>query len=42
MEIAVRLPKRAEWLGERMLSTPLPAGGTARQGAHVELGEVVT
>jgi multidrug efflux pump subunit AcrB len=27
--------------GERMLSTPLPAGGTARQGANVELGDVL-
>ena len=26
---------------ERILSTPLPAGGTARQGANVELGDVV-
>ncbi len=28
-------------LGERILSTPLPAGGTVRQGANVELGDVV-
>ena len=28
-------------LDERILSTPLPAGGTARQGANVELGDVV-
>ena len=26
---------------ERILSTPLPAGGTARQGVNVELGDVV-
>jgi multidrug efflux pump subunit AcrB len=26
---------------ERILSTPLPAGGTPRQGANVELGDVV-
>ena len=42
IEIDVKLPKRALWLGERILSTPLPAGGTARQGANVELGDVVT
>jgi multidrug efflux pump subunit AcrB len=27
--------------GERILSTPLPAGGTTRQGSNVELGDVV-
>jgi multidrug efflux pump subunit AcrB len=27
--------------GERILSTPLPAGGTIRQGRNVELGDVV-
>ena len=42
IEIDVKLPKRALWMGERMLSTPLAAGGTARQGANVELGDVVT
>ncbi len=42
IEIDVKLPKRAEWMGERILSTPLPAGGTARQGKNVELGDVVT
>ncbi len=42
IEIDVKLPKRAEWMGERILSTPLPAGGTARQGANVELGDVVS
>jgi multidrug efflux pump subunit AcrB len=42
IEIDVKLPKRAAWLGERILSTPLPAGGTVRQGANVELGDVVT
>ncbi len=42
IEIDVKLPKRAEWMGERILSTPLPAGGTTRQGANVELGDVVT
>jgi multidrug efflux pump subunit AcrB len=42
IEIVVKLPKRAAWMGERILSTPLPAGGTVRQGANVELGDVVT
>jgi multidrug efflux pump subunit AcrB len=42
VDIAVQLPRRDRWLGERILSTPLPAGGTARQGANVELGDVVT
>ncbi len=42
IEIVVKLPRSAEWLGERILSTPLPAGGTRRQGANVELGDVVT
>jgi multidrug efflux pump subunit AcrB len=40
--ITVALPKSALTLGERILSTPLPAGGTVRQGANVELGDVVT
>ncbi len=42
IEIVVKLPRSTEWLGERILSTPLPAGGTRRQGANVELGDVVT
>ena len=42
IEIVVKLPRSAEWLGERILSTPLPAGGTQREGANVELGDVVT
>ncbi len=42
IEINVKMPKSAQWLGERILSTPLPAGGVARQGANVELGDVVT
>ena len=42
IEIDVRMPKRALSLGERILSTPLPAGGTASRGANVELGDVVT
>jgi multidrug efflux pump subunit AcrB len=42
IDIVVKLPRSAEWLGERLLSTPLPAGGTVRQGANVELGDVVT
>ncbi|MGD9880230.1 MAG: efflux RND transporter permease subunit [Reyranella sp.] len=42
IEIVVKLPRSSEWLGERILSTPLPAGGTRRAGANVELGDVVT
>ncbi len=42
IEIVVRMPRAAELFGERILSTPLPAGGTARQGGNVELGDVVT
>ncbi len=42
IEIDVKLPKRALSLSERILSTPLPAGGTAQRGANVELGDVVT
>ena len=40
--IDVKMPKRAETLAERILSTPLPAGGTTRQGKNVELGDVIT
>jgi multidrug efflux pump subunit AcrB len=40
--IDIRLPKSAQWLGERILSTPLPAGGTTTRGKNVELGDVVT
>ena len=39
--IKVALPRSGLTLDERVLSTPLPAGGTARQGANVELGDVV-
>ncbi len=42
IDISVALPQTAMTSGERILSTPLPAGGTARQGANVELGDVVT
>jgi multidrug efflux pump subunit AcrB len=42
IEIDVKMPKSAEFMGERILSTPLPAGGVARQGRNVELGDVVT
>jgi multidrug efflux pump subunit AcrB len=41
IDISVALPRSAMAPGERILSTPLPAGGTARQGANVELGDVV-
>ncbi len=41
IDVTVALPKSAMALNERLLSTPLPAGGTPRQGANVELGDVV-
>jgi multidrug efflux pump subunit AcrB len=41
IDISVALPRSGMAPGERVLSTPLPAGGTARQGANVELGDVV-
>ena len=42
VEIAVRLPKAMMTPGERILTTPVPAGGTKRVGANVELGDVVS
>jgi multidrug efflux pump subunit AcrB len=41
IDISVALPRSAGTPDERLLSTPLPAGGTVRQGANVELGDVV-
>ena len=41
IDITVALPTSAMTPGERILSTPLPAGGTVRQGSNVELGDVV-
>ncbi|MDB5593655.1 MAG: multidrug transporter AcrB, partial [Hyphomicrobiales bacterium] len=41
VDISVALPRSALTSGEKILSTPLPAGGTARQGQNVELGDVV-
>ncbi|WPP03015.1 efflux RND transporter permease subunit [Methylocella tundrae] len=41
IDITVALPRSSLALNERLLSTPLPAGGTPRQGANVELGDVV-
>ncbi len=41
IDITLALPRSAMAPGERVLSTPLPAGGTVRQGANVELGDVV-
>jgi multidrug efflux pump subunit AcrB len=40
--IALRVPRDAQTLTERLLATPLPAGGTKRVGKNVELGDVVT
>lgn len=42
VEIVIALPKAALSFGERLLSTPVPAGGTLREGRNVELGDVVT
>ncbi len=41
IDISVMLPRSDRTPGEKLLSTPLPAGGTVRQGANVELGDVV-
>ncbi len=41
IDITLALPRSALAENERILSTPLPAGGTVRQGANVELGDVV-
>ena len=41
-DIVVKLPRSALSMGERILTTPLPAGGTARVGRNVELGDVVS
>ncbi len=41
IDITVALPRSAMAENERILATPLPAGGTIRQGANVELGDVV-
>ena len=41
IDISVALPRSARAPDERLLSTPLPAGGTLRQGSNVELGDVV-
>ena len=41
-DIVVKLPRAALSMGERILTTPLPAGGTAREGRNVELGDVVS
>ena len=43
IEIAIRLPKNDLSMGERLLSTPVPAPGEAADsGAIVELGDIVT
>ena len=42
IDISVKLPQSALTLDERLLSTPLPTGGTVRQGTNVgEFGDVV-
>lgn len=42
IDITLQLPKDQAWLGEHILSTPVPAGGTKRAGRNVELGDVIT
>lgn len=42
IDITLQMPKSSQWFGERILSTPVPAGGTKREGRNVELGDVVT
>jgi len=41
-DIVVKLPRSALSMGERILTTPLAAGGTTREGRNVELGDVVS
>ena len=41
-EIVVKLPRRDMTMSEKILTTPLPAGGTTRSGKNVELGDVVS
>ncbi|MDE2362527.1 MAG: efflux RND transporter permease subunit [Hyphomicrobiales bacterium] len=41
VDITVASPRASLAPGEKLLTTPLPAGGTPRQGANVELGDVV-
>jgi multidrug efflux pump subunit AcrB len=41
-DIVVRLPRSGLSLGERILTTPIPAGDTVREGRNVELGDVVS
>ena len=41
IDISLALPKTAMTASERILSTPVPAGGTVRQGSNVELGDVI-
>ncbi|MDX9690473.1 MAG: efflux RND transporter permease subunit [Alphaproteobacteria bacterium] len=42
VDITIKLPKDALSLNEKILSMPVPAGGTKREGKNVELGDVVT
>ncbi len=41
VDISIALPLSSLAPGEKLLTTPVPAGGTARQGKNVELGDVV-
>ncbi|MDD3287735.1 MAG: efflux RND transporter permease subunit [Alphaproteobacteria bacterium] len=42
IDITLQMPREDQWFGEKILSTPVPAGGTKRIGKNVELGDVVT
>jgi len=42
IDISVQMPREGRWFGQRILSTPVAAGGTKREGKNVELGDVVT
>lgn len=42
IDITLKMPKDGQTLSEKILSTPVPAGGTKRAGKNVELGDVVT
>jgi len=41
VDITLQIPREDQWFGEKILSTPVPAGGTKRIGKNVELGDVV-
>jgi len=36
IDITIKMAKNGQWMGERLLATPVPAGGTKREGRNVE------